>query len=193
MPRLFTAIELAPETKAAVVREQAALAAALRSAGGRIRLTPLEQLHLTLVFIGQVDEQRASEIVEVMRADVSAAPFALAFGAAGVFPPRGRARILWLGVSRGAREVTELYAQVVERLVTVGVPKEARPFSPHLTIGRWRDDEGPRRTQFPPAQSVAVEHVQAVTLFESRLRSSGAEHVPLVRCRLGGASVDPLH
>jgi 2'-5' RNA ligase len=193
VPRLFTAIELAPETRAAVVRQQAALATALRREGTPVRLTPPDQLHLTLVFIGQVDEARAREIVEAMRADLPAAPFELEFGSAGVFPPRGRARILWLGVSRGARDVTELYAQVVERLESAGVPREARPYSPHLTIGRWRNDDGPRRTAFPPVPAQALEHVNAVTLFESRLQSSGAEHVPLVRCRLGGAGVDPLH
>jgi 2'-5' RNA ligase len=191
--RLFTAIELAPDTKNAVIRQQARLAAEIRARGAAVRLTPPEQLHLTLVFIGQADEARLRSIVELMTGNIRQAPFELAFGPAGVFPPRGRARILWLGVERGERELIDLQTEVVERLARAGVPREARPYHPHLTIGRWRDDEGPRGAAFAGAALDAVERVTAVTLFESRLRPSGAEHVPLLRCALEAPPADPLH
>jgi 2'-5' RNA ligase len=192
MPRLFTAIELAPDTRQAVQRQQALVAANLKSAGASLRLMPAEQLHLTVVFIGQVDEARAQAVAEAMRADLPLPPFDLEFGAAGVFPPRGRARVLWLGLSQGAQQVSQVHAHVTERLASIGIPAEERPYSPHLTIGRWRNDDGPRRVELPPVRVTAIEHVAAVTLFESRLLPSGAEHVPLVGCALGGARVDPV-
>jgi 2'-5' RNA ligase len=191
--RLFTAIELAPDTKEAVIGQQARLAAEIRARGAAVRLTPPEQLHLTLLFIGQVDEARLKTIGELMTENIRQASFALTFGPVGVFPPRGRARILWLGVDRGERELIALQTEVVERLARAGVPREARPYHPHLTLGRWRDDEGPRGAVFAAAAVEAVERVTAVTLFESRLRPGGAEHMPLLRCALEAPPADPLH
>jgi 2'-5' RNA ligase len=193
MPRLFTAIELATDVKAVIAQQQHDLAAALRRRGNPVRTTPAEQLHLTLVFIGQVADDRAAAIADAMRRPLSIEPFTIGFGGVGVFPPRGRARVLWLGVSRGADATIALFEDVSARLADVGVPRETRPFRPHLTIGRWRDGEGPQRLEAPQATLDAVQEVAAVTLFESRLHPAGATHVPLVSSPLGGPPLDPVH
>src|SRR5581483_11051610 len=100
MARLFTAIELAAGTRAAIVSRQAEIAARLRHAGDRdLRLTGAEQLHLTLVFIGEVDEARVPAVAEALAPAIPVTPFAIEFGACGTFPPGGPPRVLWLGVS----------------------------------------------------------------------------------------------
>lgn len=184
--RLFIAIELAPETKQAVVSRQQEIAADLRRQGAAVRLTPESQLHLTLVFIGEVKEPQARSIMDVLAAPLPTLVFDMDLATAGVFPPRGRPRILWLGVERSRDRVLELYGLVSARLATVGVPREERPYSPHLTIGRWPEGDAPRRVDLPPASTRIVQNVHAVTLFESRLHADGARHTPLVRCALNG-------
>lgn len=188
MPRLFTAIELGTETREKVIAQQTAVARALRAAGDRgLRLVTPSQLHLTLVFLGDVDDTRAPAVQSAMSQDLALEPFDLAFGGVGVFPPHGPARVLWLGVERGADEVSRLFEAVSSALETVGIPRERRPFSPHLTLGRWRD-RGPSagRLRLDRVATVAVERVAAVTLFQSRLLPGGAEHTRLAQARLSG-------
>ncbi|MGE3955107.1 MAG: RNA 2',3'-cyclic phosphodiesterase [Vicinamibacterales bacterium] len=189
MPRLFTAIELSPATREAVAAQQADVARALKGAGGAsLRPVRAEQLHLTLVFVGEVPEPQVHAIQGALTPSFTREPFELAFGGFGVFPDRGPARVLWLGLQQGAPEVLRLFEEVSDRLVGVGVPRERRPFRPHLTVGRW-PERGPAATRLtlPDTGVVAVEQVTAVTLFESRLLPRGAEHTALVRAHLAGA------
>ncbi|MBS1820324.1 MAG: RNA 2',3'-cyclic phosphodiesterase [Acidobacteria bacterium] len=186
MARLFTAIELTGATRDAVAAEQRRLTGALRSSGGRdLRMVRAPQLHLTLVFLGEVAEDRVPTITEAMGRDLPCEPFSLSFAGAGVFPPRGPARVLWLGVAEGAAQVVRLFDLVSDRLAAVGVPRETRVFAPHLTIGRWRE-RGPSRLSLPEVGTIATEPVSVVTLFHSRLLAAGPEHTAIAHARLAG-------
>jgi 2'-5' RNA ligase len=188
MARLFTAIELSPPVRGAIVERQARIHASLRAAGGGdLRLVPPHQLHLTLVFIGEVDEARVIEIESAAAAPLPIAPFDVLFGECGVFPPRGAPRVLWIGVARGATELTELHRLVCSRVERAGLPRERRPFRPHLTIGRWRDGAPPLdRRVLPTAPWSISQHVDSIALFRSRLLPSGAEHSVIARTSLTG-------
>jgi 2'-5' RNA ligase len=186
MARLFTAVDLGPETRRLIAAEQSALARVLTSSRGeRLRLVRPPELHLTLVFIGEVADERMPVLVDAMNADIGMPAFDVEFGSCGVFPPEGPARVLWLGVRRGATELVRLFDLVADRLATAGIPRERRPFAPHLTLGRWRE-RGPSRVrlQLPEVGRVAVEHVSSVTLFHSRLLPGGPEHTAIARARL---------
>lgn len=186
MARLFTAVELSPPVRAAVVDQQSAIAAAVRAAGDRdLRLVGPAQLHLTLVFIGDVPDERVGGLSAVLADDLALPPFDIDIGAPGVFPPHGPPRVLWLGIERGARELAQLHALLSARLESRGVPRESRPYQPHLTIGRWRD-RGPARLRaaLPPTVRPVSERVDHVTLFRSHLRPGAPEHIPLVHTRL---------
>ena len=187
MARLFTAIELSEEARTRVTDAQAAL---LRVIGaGDLRLVKPGQLHLTLVFIGEVDESRVPIIRDALAPDIPLDRFEMTIGSCGVFPPRGPARVLWLGLSAVASEVGALHRVVSARLERVGAPGESRRFSPHLTIGRWREGHGgARRTALPDIGVVVRQTVSAVTLFRSRLSPAGPEHTPLATARLAGSS-----
>jgi RNA 2',3'-cyclic 3'-phosphodiesterase len=189
MARLFTAVELAPDTRAAIASCQSDVARSLRAAGeDGLRIVLPGHLHLTLVFIGDVPDDRASAITAAMTADIALPPFDIGFAACGVFPPRGPARVLWLGVDRGARELVELFEAVSARLEALGVAREHRPFAPHVTLGRWSPARGPRAgIHLPDVGRVAVDRVSSVTLFQSRLVPGGPEHTPLARAPLAAA------
>ena len=101
--RLFVAVDLDDAARASIAAQQDRLR---RTAGGSaIRWVRPEHLHMTLVFLGEVAEQRANAVIEAYAAPAIMQPFDLAFSGIGAFPPRGAPRALWIGVSRGESEL----------------------------------------------------------------------------------------
>src|SRR5947208_12205985 len=137
--RLFIAVDLSDEARQAVGAEQKRIAAALNRAGSSLRVIPPERMHLTLVFLGEVEEARVPALCEASARDVDAAPFDIGFRELGAFPPRGAPRVLWIGVNRGSNELIGLQRTMSARVAALHVPLEDRSFSPHLTLGRWRE------------------------------------------------------
>jgi 2'-5' RNA ligase len=134
--RSFVAVSISEE-----IRELAgAFMETLRGKVHGVKWVRPENLHLTLKFLGAVPEVQLPDL----RAALDGAagrhrPFKLGFGGAGVFPPRGRPRVVWIDLSAGAGEMAALQADVEAGLAPLGFPPEKRPFSPHLTIGRVRE------------------------------------------------------
>ncbi len=100
-----------------------------------LRKVPLKNLHLTLKFIGDVDESLKESIQAELR-NISVSSFSLAFEGLGKFPKRGKARVLWSGLKRVPPELIHLHEQIEDRLESRGIQKEDRRFSPHLTLAR---------------------------------------------------------
>jgi 2'-5' RNA ligase len=182
--RLFTAVELPEPARAALLAEQKRVVGSLPSGAGRLRLVKSDQLHLTLVFIGEVADERAAVIVRAMSDDLPLAPFEMTFGGIDAFPPHGPPRALYVGVVAGAEAAIALHDQVARRLEGVGVARETRPFRPHLTIGRWRESRRSDRPRQQGPAKVALVEVTAVTLFQSRISSSGPTYTRLSTARL---------
>ncbi|MGE3520698.1 MAG: RNA 2',3'-cyclic phosphodiesterase, partial [Vicinamibacterales bacterium] len=189
MARLFTAVDLSAPGRDAIVEGQHAIAAALRTGGDvSLRLVQPAHLHVTLVFIGEVAEERVASFCSIMSEDLPIEPFTVELDSPGVFPPRGAPRVLWYGVSAGADRLRTLHAAVASRVAMLGVLRDDRRFQPHLTIGRWKGERGRRPYGALPALPIRVRlRVDHATLFRSRLRSAGPEHVPLAVARLSGA------
>jgi 2'-5' RNA ligase len=184
--RLFAAVEIDAPARAAIADEQRRLARAFGQVARNLRLVKEEQLHLTLVFVGEVDAERAAAIVSVMSDDLPLAPFRMAFSEGGAFPSRRASRLLSLGVADGGLAVCELQRQVVARLEALGVVPDPRPFVPHLTLARWRDGSWRNRRWAidRPHRVVATIAVDSVSLFESRLSPGGPVYTRLTRARL---------
>ena len=140
--RLFVAVDLPEETKRLIVAEQKRIVAPLVRSGDSLKLVAPEQMHLTLLFLGEVQEARVPAAIEVMNTAVDMPAFDTAFGGAGVFPPRGAPRVLWMGVTAGAAPLTGLQREIAERILKLGIAFDDRPFQPHLTLGRWRESRG---------------------------------------------------
>jgi 2'-5' RNA ligase len=187
--RLFIAVDLDDEARAAMAAAQKRLAAGIGEARSSLKWIPPDRLHLTLVFLGEVDETRARAVTDVMGADVTQAPFDLAYVGAGVFPARGAPKVLWAGVGAGAREVIDLEQALAARVAGVGHRIEGRPFSPHLTIARWRESRGADRVRAlaaAPEGTIARVRVDHATLYQSRISSAGPTYMPLARANLIG-------
>ena len=176
--RLFTAIELTESARSAIVAEQQRIVGPPR--GSRIRLVKPEQMHLTLVFIGEVAEERGGTISALMERDIPLAPFRISLGGVGAFPPRGAPRALYVDVMEGADATITLHALVAERLQQ----PDDRPFRPHVTIGRWRESRPADRPKGALRAAIATVDVNSVTLFQSRISSAGPAYTRLAAARL---------
>ncbi len=186
--RLFVAIDIGEAAREAVAIEQRRLRRALERERPIAWVRP-EQMHLTLVFLGETPPTQAEVVIDLLSHPLTGiAPFRVAFGGVGVFPPYGAPRVLWLGLMAGAKETVSLQAVVADQLATVGVARDERGFHPHLTLGRWRSsrpsDRG-RLVDLNQGGEVAAADVRAVTLFESRLSSKGPTHTALAHAALG--------
>jgi RNA 2',3'-cyclic 3'-phosphodiesterase len=183
--RLFAGIELEPATRTAIE----VATAPLRTTIPGFRWVPAENLHLTLVFLGWVDPADVEPVHGTLeRSVVPCAPFTARLGAAGRFPDRGKARVLWVGFTVGADSLVELAgrarAGVADRVT------DDRPFRPHITIARATP---PVRVGSDTLAAVpAVDRdvpVDAVTLFRSHLRSPHPRYEAIARLGLQGGSV----
>jgi 2'-5' RNA ligase len=177
--RLFVAVDLPEHARALVAAEQHRLAAQ----GGRaVRFVRPEQLHVTLAFMGSVEADRVDAIRTAVARGFELAPFALVLGGLGVLPDARRPRVLYLGFEHGTEQVMALERLVAARVAECGIGLERRPFRPHLTLARWRepDADGARALLASAThKTVAEQDVERVTLYESRLSSSGAAHTAI--------------
>ena len=174
--RMFVAIDLDQTVKDSIRSQQ------LKAEFPHVKFVNPEQAHLTLVFMADAAPER---VLPALQHSIEMRPFDLAVGGLGAFPPCGAPRVLWLGLTGGAREVIALQRVVADRLTAVGVPLEDRAFHPHLTLGRWRQSRPSDRPSFSAeAKTIARMAVDHVTLYESRLSSEGPTHVALTRAAL---------
>ena len=133
-----------------------------------------DNLHITLKFLGDVEDQRAEEIgasLGAAVADIDA--FDIALRGLGAFPTPVHPRVIWAGVGTGERSLAAIAAAVERSLAPLGFPADARGFSAHVTLGRVRE---PRRD---PALTDAL--ARAV---EAELGSACVDHVVLMRSQL---------
>jgi 2'-5' RNA ligase len=184
--RVFAAIALSDDARRWIGRAQERLKSALDRRS--LRWVRPEHLHLTLLFLGDVGDAHASALVEAFGRGVDqSGPFRMVCAGLGVFPPRGRPRTLWLGVTAGAREVAEVRRAIVGLLSGVGLGSREESFHPHVTLARWREAGPADRERILAADTgaaVAAVAVDAVVLYRSQLSSAGPIHTELARARL---------
>jgi RNA 2',3'-cyclic 3'-phosphodiesterase len=134
--RLFVAIDPPDRIRDALARRAAALT-------GRLRLVPRDQLHLTLRFLGEVDDDRVPALVEALAAAVPGPPIGLRVVGGGAFPSPGRPRVLWAGLGGDVRAVDGLAARIEAAVTAHGLPRADHPFHGHVTVARTREGRVP--------------------------------------------------
>jgi RNA 2',3'-cyclic 3'-phosphodiesterase len=188
--RVFVAVEIDEAVRGRAAGVSSNLSALLAHSRNRrsVAWVAPANLHVTLQFLGDIDASRAKEVADRLAPPLSTPSFDVAIAGLGTFPASGPPRVVWLGVTEGAAQVSAVYREVALRLDGLGFPRDARPFHPHLTLGRVRTvcDPGLRDAM---AAAVAAEagrcRVDHVTLFESRLSPSGAVYSVVGISRLG--------
>ncbi len=183
--RTFVAVELPDE----VVRTLAAVIDGLREAGDGVRWVRPEGIHLTLKFLGDVEEAQIPGVVAaVARVAGEVAPFTLQTAGVGGFPSRDRARVLWVGIEGDSGALKRLQAGVERVLHPLGFPPERRRFTAHVTLGRARRRPVTLlRDMAGPTEPVRF-WVARVDVMKSDLRPEGA-----VYSVLGGGALGVGH
>ncbi len=159
-----------------------------------VRWTKPAHIHLTLQFLGDVPVGRVDAIVDALNQTApSVAAFDLSPAGVGAFPGLKRPRIIWVGVASSAAEApASLHRAVIRATQTVGFTPEARPFSPHLTIGRVQKWAG--KTDYAriadiitrtPIESVGGFTVRRISLVRSQLKPTGPVYTTLAEVPMG--------
>jgi 2'-5' RNA ligase len=196
--RLFIAVELPDHWITALIEA----AHMLRRQGlERLRWVRPEGVHLTLKFLGNVEQERVAAIEGAMSAAArGVAPFTLTLGGAGVFGRPGRPRVVWAGVDGELASLTRLWQAVERHVGPLGFPPERERFSPHLTLARVPEDV-PRevatavepaltRLRLPSAPALLVSEV---SLMRSEPAAGGARYTRLAVAELQGKSPTSGH
>jgi 2'-5' RNA ligase len=140
MKRIRTFIAVDPGK--AIRDRLVALQQALQRAGAQCKWVEPENLHITLLFLGEVDMPTVPQVCDAVKQAVSdQGAFAMTVEHTGCFPNPRRPRILWAGVGEGAQELVALHDAIEGPLMELGCyRREERKYTPHLTLGRARGE-----------------------------------------------------
>src|SRR4030042_1169375 len=187
--RSFIAIELPEAVKTGLQQLQTELTLPRYSF---VKCVSPEGIHLTLKFLGNISAQKVTEITSVMeQARQGVNPFQLHLTEVGAFPNMRRPRVVWVGIKGDMDKLISWQQRLDDGLVPLGFAKEARPFTPHLTLARIRENCSPGdRLTF--GETLARSHVEvdykftvtSLNLMKSQLFPTGAVYSRLAEVKL---------
>ncbi len=193
--RLFLALDLPDEIRTRIVR----FTEGVQNFAPDARWAKSESLHVTLKFIGEQPDAAVEQIKQALQT-ITASAFEINFRAYGFFPTAKSARVFWIGIESGP-ELPALAASIDDKLAPLGIPKEIRAFSPHLTLARapggsgsprWRKGDGPNRAfhrlqeklAVLPAPEFGTMTAREFFLYQSQLSPKGSKYTKLARFAL---------
>jgi 2'-5' RNA ligase len=179
--RLFTGLELEAETLKTIAR----LLDSLRHTAP-IQWTSAANLHITTKFIGEWPEDRLPELQAKLAGLPRRSAISVSIRNLGFFPNPRSPRVFWCGIE--APGLAGLAAETDDATASLGIPRETRPFSPHLTLARIRDRVALDKLYSAIAGLPSVEfgHFEArrFFLYESQLRRGGSVYTKLAEFAL---------
>lgn len=168
----------------------------LAESGVAVKWVEPDNLHITLHFLGEVDER---DLIKVCRAVEEACrtrePFTMSLASTGAFPNTRRPKTLWAGIGEGTQDLVAIHDALEPSLMELGCyRREDRPYSPHLTLGRVKGDEASEPLATALAKNAGWQggdvQVREVLVMSSELRQDGPTYAVMSRARLAGAAAD---
>ncbi|MEX2080563.1 MAG: RNA 2',3'-cyclic phosphodiesterase [Dehalococcoidia bacterium] len=178
--RLFVACEIPDEPRQVI---GAVIEDLKQRSGESVRWIRPEGLHVTLKFLGEVPVKKLPSIkLAIQEAVTGHSPFTLEFSSIGTFGGREGLRLMWVGIAGDVLRLEALVKSTNAALAVVGFEPERRPFRPHLTLGRVRDEISTRKRaeievavgRVTPEESAW--RIAHVSLMRSRMLSTGARY-----------------
>lgn len=180
--RSFVAIDLSETAR----RQIGALIQELRKSEAQVGWARVEGIHLTLKFLGNVAPELIEEIKPTLaREAAKTEPIRIEAAGCGAFPGINSPRVIWVGLRGQIDPLADLARRIEEALVPFGFAPEARPFKPHLTVGRVKG-----RARLQALQQMLLAHTgfsaepfdaAQIVLYKSDLRPDGARYTPLFK------------
>lgn len=186
--RTFIGVEVGGDVRT----NATALQQTLARTGADVNWVPFDNLHVTLLFLGEVDDRELHAVSRAMADAVAGEPpFTLRVSGVGAFPNLRRPKTVWAGIADGSAELVRLHGLLESPLLDLGAyRREDRPYSPHLTLGRVKSEAGGQA--LAPALVKSADWtggrttVGEVVLFASDLRREGPVYTVLARGKLAG-------
>lgn len=187
--RLFIAVPLPADIRAQVAALSGNLQKGVQFTPNRPSWSDPATTHLTLLFLGQTDEDKVPAITRALdRVGPQFAPLRIEVKRLGVFPNWRSPRVLWAGIRERSHQITDLQKAVERAMVNLGYVPEEKEFHPHLTLARFKQLKGVsmiekivndhQRYMFGPFEAPEV------VLYKSELNPGGARHTALHRVTL---------
>jgi RNA 2',3'-cyclic 3'-phosphodiesterase len=182
--RVFVAMEIPSSLQQAILKQAARLYQSLGQ--DLVRWIPVENIHLTLKFLGDVPTNHLDFLKQSLTQVAASSPaFDLQLDGLGAFPNLKQPRVLWIGVQAGS-QLQGIQQNIESGMNRLGYEKEERSFSPHLTLGRVRPAISPSDTvkirdalQVIQLGRIGSARVNSVHLFKSDLSPAGSQHTKL--------------
>jgi len=172
MIRSFIALELPDDVKSTV----ALIIKRLRPAQHRyVKWVAPEGTHLTIKFLGNISTDQIPKITGIMKtAAAKVPPLELKLGGLGMFPSEHRPRVIWVALDGNTEPLAKMQRDIEQALAPLGFPPENRAFTPHLTLGRVRDNATPdeRREIASVIKDKKIDYEATFTLRELSLMKS---------------------
>ena len=186
--RTFIAIELTEEIRKTLEKLQEEL----KRSGADVKWVTPKNIHLTLKFLGDLNEKRLPQIKEALEEVAkNNSAFPLRFSTLGAFPNMNSPRVIWAGIDQGDNETKAIAIELEEKIAKIGIPKEKREFSSHITLGRTRSDKNLdklvkeiKRLENPWAGKNPECLIKTITLFQSSLFPLGPTYTALKEASL---------
>ena len=186
--RVFIAIDIDEKTRSAIADVQQQLNAKVDIKKGDVKWVEPKNIHLTLKFLGDIDESKLSVIQEITKEVAEAHKnFTLDIESVGSFGGRS-AKVVWVGAGGGTEELLVLQKDLDSRLEKAGYPKEDREFSAHLTICRVRNTKAGFKLAEATKQfeklKLGLLSADAVCVYQSQLTPQGPIYTQLASFKL---------
>lgn len=184
--RTFIAVEI----DAGIRHNAQMLQQKLEQVSSGIRWASAETLHVTLLFLGDVEDRHLSRLCREVETAVHTIPsFVVHIAGLGAFPDLRRPKVIWAGVRQGHQQLQTVHQAIATRLIPAGLYQaENRPYTPHLTLGRV-----PPHVPTPELSRELLKRahweggstlIHQVVVFASQLHRHGPVHTPLCRAPL---------
>ncbi len=190
--RTFIAVEIPDDVKRKIGRYVNSLGDSIKN----VKWVAPENLHLTLKFIGEVKEKDIDSLIECIRPIISDfSSFNLALENTGFFPSPKNPRVIWIGSDGGADILLDIFQELEHCLEPLGIDRDERMFSPHLTIGRVKRNRGNNHkpaaiTGNVPEFDYAAFRVHSIALIKSTLTPQGPIYEKIYEGRLKESGVE---
>jgi 2'-5' RNA ligase len=164
----------------------------LGRAGTEVKWVEPENLHVTLLFLGEVDEREVPPVCRVVaECTLRQAPFLMSVEAPGCFPTPRRPRVLWAGIGEGTQPLVSLHDVLEPPLLELGCyRREERRYTPHITLGRVKSARPTDQLAMALARQAGWKGgevtVREIHVMSSELTPKGPVYTVLSRGRLGG-------
>lgn len=170
--RVFIGVKLSGLLK----KEISKICEVLKKSNADVKWVEVENIHLTLKFLGEVKEEKLTDLNCIEKVVQNNSPFVFEIQGMGTFPNLKRPRVIWIGISNGKEDIINICKSLNEVLYKVGFKKEQREFSPHITIGRVKSNKN-LSNLISSISKVTIsnlkEEVKSIYLIKSVLTSKG--------------------